>query len=644
MFNTTLHHSAFHFSTRLLTCLAVFAWLSPAQSDAASPNIIVIVADDLGHNDLSCMGQTNFTTPRLDAMASEGMRFTQFYAGCTVCAPSRACLLTGQHTGHVYQRFNGSVQFREDPLDMTIATRLQQTGYQTAMIGKSGLSCNSPDADLPHRKGFDFFFGFTSHGAAHRYYPKSMWKNGESIQYPGNHGKEGETYTGDVFLEESLNWLDANHSQPFFLHMALQQPHADLQVPKKYREKHLKTYDETPNSDGHYRGETHPKATFVGMIDYLDESVGKVIDKLKELGVDDNTMVIFTSDNGPHYEGGHSPEALDSNGIYRGGKRDLYEGGIRVPMIVRWPAAIAPGGVSDHVSAFWDLPATFCELAGLAVPDDFDGISLVPTLLGTGDQSNHEYLYWEFYEQGGKQAVRAGDWKAIRLDVSKDPNGPLELYDLSDDPSESTNVADANPDITEQLADLISQAHIPSDSISFSKGPLKTKKTPTARLGKRLSPSLWADRSSWELKQCNSESKQNDRTIDKVLDGDPRTHWHTNFQGKAPQHPHWFIIDLGETVDVVGAGFLARQDGQLNGMIAEVEIQFSDTPEFISDGQGTRQNAVLKGTPDEQHVDLRGRGRYVKVIIDSAVDQGKFASLAEFNLELAGNTQAAPGP
>ena len=604
-----------------------------------SPNLIVIVADDLGHNDLSCMGQKNFTTPRLDQMASEGMRFTQFYAGCTVCAPSRACLLTGQHTGHVYQRFNGSVQFREDPLDVTIATRLKNVGYQTAMVGKSGLSCNSPDGDLPLRKGFDFFFGFTSHGAAHRYYPSSLWKNGQSVHYEGNQGKEGVTYAGDVFLEESLSWIEANHSAPFFLHMALQQPHADLQVPNKYREKYLGQYDETPNPDGHYRAETHPKATFVGMIDYLDQSVGRVLDKLKDLGIQDNTLVIFTSDNGPHFEGGHSPEALDSNGIYRGGKRDLYEGGIRVPMIAWWPGTIESGQVSTHASAFWDIPATFCDLTGQPIPSDFDGISFVPTLLGSGQQEKHDYLYWEFYERGGKQAILSGDWKGVRLNVSQNPNGPLELFRLSEDPSESNDVASDFPEVAERLSGLIANAHIPSDSISFSKGPLSSKhQQPGAALGKRLSGSKWVDRRAWKVVQCSSESAGNGRRIETILDGDVLTHWHTDFSGEVPTHPHWFILDLGESVPISRAGFLSRQDGQKNGMLAKLLIQASETLDFSDPGT----NVNLKDTIDEQGVELNERGRFIKVTTETAIQDSKYASLAEFNLEVGSNAGSAP--
>ena len=399
-------------------------------SDLEKPNIIWIVADDLGYNDFSCMGQTNFQTPRVDALAANGMKFTQFYAGSTVCAPSRACFLTGQHTGHVYQRFNGKVAFREDPLDYTIASMLQTAGYKTAMIGKSGLSCNDNDGALPNRKGFDHFFGFTSHGAAHRYYPRELFRNGKTVVYQNNHQKEGDTYSGDEFIKDSLQWIDQQKDTPFFLHMSLQQPHADLQVPDKYRQRFIGKFDETPSPGGHYRAEAHPKATFVAMITYLDESIGKVVDKVDQLGLSNRTLILVTSDNGPHSAGGHHVDNFDSNGPLRGGKRDLYEGGIRVPLIAYWPSKIAAGTTSSLICASWDFPSTACELAGIDPPNATDGVSLVPTLTNAGTQQQHEYLYWEFYEQGGKQAVRAGNWKAIRLNVGKKPNGPLELYNL----------------------------------------------------------------------------------------------------------------------------------------------------------------------------------------------------------------------
>ncbi|TWU28121.1 arylsulfatase [Bythopirellula polymerisocia] len=454
---------------KLLTFILLIVLANSLPLRASEPpNIIFILADDLGYGDLGCFGQKNFQTPHLDQLASEGMRLTNHYAGCTVCAPSRGCLHTGLHTGHSYQRFNGKIELRPDPQDITVARLLKSAGYHTALIGKSGLSGNTANGKLPNKKGFDHFFGYTSHAAAHRYYPEWLWRNGEKITYPTNHGKEGGEYSGDLFLAEALDYIEQHREGPFYLHLSLQQPHADLSVPQEWKQPFLGKFEEVPFKGDHYRSEQHPKATFAGMVTYLDHSVGQVIAKLKELDIDNNTLVIFSSDNGPMSEGGWHKNYFDSDGPLKGGKRDFYEGGIRVPTIAWWPGAIEAASESNHISAFWDFLPTACELADVATPPGLDGISYLPTLLGQ-PQPEHKYLYWEFYEQGGKQAVRWGNWKGIRLNVSADPNGPLEVYDLENDLAETTNVADANPDIANQLAKFMEEAHVDSGLISFKK-------------------------------------------------------------------------------------------------------------------------------------------------------------------------------
>ena len=438
------------------------------RAEHDKPNIIFILADDLGYGDLSCFGQENFQTPRIDQMAVEGMRLTNHYAGSTVCAPSRACLLTGQHTGHVYQRFNGNVEFREDPQDQTVARLLKQAGYHTAMIGKSGLSCNSNNGNLPNEKGFDHFYGFTSHGFAHRYYPQWLWRNGEKEALDGNHGREGKQYTTDLFLADTLTYLEEHSDQPFFLHLSLQQPHADLNVPEQWKRPFLGSFEEQPYEGRGYRGERYPKSTFAGMVTHLDHSVGQVLDKLQELGIAENTLVIFSSDNGAMSEGGWSESYFNSSGPLRGGKRDLYEGGIRVPTIAWWPKQIQPGSVSDHVSAFWDFLPTACEIAGVPSPESVDGISYLPTLLDKQGQKQHRYLYWEFYEQGGKQAARIGKWKGVRLSVEENPNAPIQLFDLENDLGETENVAHQFPQIVDRMEQAMTEAHVPSKLVSFT--------------------------------------------------------------------------------------------------------------------------------------------------------------------------------
>lgn len=449
----------------------VYGSTSPLDHVKGSrPNIIFILADDMGYNDLSIMGQKNFKTPNLDKMAEEGMILTDHYAGSTVCAPSRATLLTGQHTGHVYQRGNGPIEFRPDPKDITIATRLKQAGYHTAMIGKSGLACNSSNATLPNEKGFDHFFGFLAHAAAHRFYPTELTRNGQIVKYPQNKGYTGEIYSGDLFLDDTLAYLDerARSHQPFFLHFAIQQPHADLSVPEEFRQPFINKYDERSRGTGGYRPQTHPAATYAAMITYVDHTIRRVLQKLRKLAIEDNTLVIFSSDNGSYSEGGYHYSIHNSNAPFRGGKRDLYDGGIRVPTIAWWPGRIKTGVRSDHISAFWDFAPTALELAGLPIPEEMDGISYLPTLLGRPEeQKQHTYLYWEFYEQNGKQAVRYGKWKGIRLTLRNNRNGPIELYDIVNDPGETMNLADLYPEIVRRIAAFMENAHEPPKSDIF---------------------------------------------------------------------------------------------------------------------------------------------------------------------------------
>ena len=459
---------------------------SEAQSNASRPNIVFILVDDLGWGDLSCYGQDNWQTPRLDRMASEGVRFTNAYAGDTVCAPSRATLLTGLHTGHVYQRGNGKIAFRRDPYDITIATRLRDLGYTTAMIGKSGVACNSDDASLPNDKGFDHFYGVLSHVAAHRNYPREIVRNGERIELPGNHGKTGDTYANELWVEDAIDWIGEqasahNPARPFFLHLALTPPHADLTVPEKYMDPFRGRWPETPHTQGGYYHQPEPKAAYAGMVAFIDDAVGRVLDALAESGVDERTIVFFASDNGPHYEGGAHPESFDSNGPYRGGKRNMTDGGLKTPQIVRWPGTVPAGATTDHITAFWDFAPTALELAGAeSTPavDSMDGLSLVPVLTGEADrQRAHEYLYWEFYEQGGKQAVRMGDWKGIRLNVKKDRDGPIALYDLRADIAESDDVSADYPEVVAAIARAMDDAYTPSEVFRFGP-PAKQTATP----------------------------------------------------------------------------------------------------------------------------------------------------------------------
>jgi len=452
------------FSLALLT-------VSSTWAEGRKPNIIYILADDLGYGDLGCYGQKVIQTPHLDRMAAEGIRFTQHYSGSTVFAPSRSALLQGRHTGHIYVRGNGQLQMRRDPLDPIFPAALQKVGYHTALIGKSGLGCNTDDAALVLDKGFDDFFGFTSHTAAHFYYPDFLWRNTSRVKYPNNTLHEGDHYSSTVVTGEALDYIEKQKDGPFFLHLALQIPHASLRAQEEWKQKYRPILKEErlPKSKQkrHYSYEREPKTTYAAMVSHMDHNIGLILEKLRELDLAEDTLVMFASDNGAMREGGHRMEDFDSSGPLRGGKRDLYEGGIRVPMIAWWPGHIEEGRTTDHLSAFWDISPTVRELAGAEAQSDTDGISLVPTLLDQGSQKKHDQLYWEFFEGGGKRAVRQGPWKLILFNTNRDENPRPELYHLGNDPGETRNLAGKNSGKITELITLMDQLRTPSEHPAF---------------------------------------------------------------------------------------------------------------------------------------------------------------------------------
>ncbi|MBD3239310.1 MAG: sulfatase-like hydrolase/transferase, partial [Chitinivibrionales bacterium] len=381
----------------------------PTKPSARKPNIVFILADDLGYGDLSCYGQQRFRTPNIDRLAAEGMRFTQHYSGSTVCAPSRCCLMTGLHTGHCQIRGNGPVepegQTPMRPGTLTIPRLLRTAGYVSGMFGKWGLGGPGSTSDpLEH---FDEFCGYNCQRIAHDYYPEYLWHNAKKVMLDGN------TYSHGLIMDAALRFITANRDRPFFCYLPVTIPHAAMSAPRELHEKYRRRYSQFEHIEKEY-GETvvrNPIAAFPAMIERLDEDVGRLTNLLADLGIDDNTIVIFTSDNGPHSEGGHDPHFWNSSGPLRGRKRSLYEGGIRVPFIARWKGRISPASVSNHVSAFWDLLPTIGEAAHVATPEHIDGISLLPELLGK-PQLEHDYLYWEFAKGGGRQAIRKGRYKA----------------------------------------------------------------------------------------------------------------------------------------------------------------------------------------------------------------------------------------
>lgn len=463
--------------------LVIHATAAAAESKQR-PNIIFILADDLGYGDLGCYGQKRIKTPHLDKLAAEGLRFTDFYAGSTVCAPSRCVLMTGYHTGHAVVRGNARVPLR--PVDVTLAEVLKTAGYQTALCGKWGLG-EEGSTGVPTRQGFDYFFGYLNQHHAHNYYPAYLFRNEERVPLKnvvpgsGDYGSgvaaERSEYSHDLVAAEALKFVEQQKDNPFFLYLAFTTPHANNEAGKEGMEvPDLGAYADTdwpPQQKAH-----------AAMISRMDADIGRLMQKLKSLGIAENTLVFFSSDNGPHREGGNDPDFNDSNGPLKGIKRDLTEGGIRVPFIAHWPGKIAGGKTSDYIGSFHDLMPTLAELMGATadVPKDIDGISFLPTLLGQPEkQKAHDYLYWAFYERGGAQAARTGKWKAIQQPLAS----PVRLYDLSSDIGEEHDLAATQPQVVAKLKAAMNAAYVPSDQWKFpapgenegkkGKGAKKTK-------------------------------------------------------------------------------------------------------------------------------------------------------------------------
>lgn len=479
------------------------------------PNIIYILADDLGYGDLGCYGQTKIETPNIDKLAKEGMTFTQHYSGAPVCAPSRCVLLTGKHTGHAqirgndewtergdvwnyYAQVNDSTLEGQRPLNagtVNIASLLKDAGYRTGIVGKWGLGAPHTHS-TPLQMGFDFFVGYNCQRQAHTYYPVHLYKNDKRL-YLGNDTipptkklEEGadpyqaasyadfnlQSYSADVMFEELQQFVIDNDpsqtGQPFFMYWATPLPHVPLQAPKRWINYYVSKFGEEEPYLGNkdYFPQRYPKAAYAAMISYMDEQVGMLIKQLKTMGLYENTLIIFTSDNGPTFNGGTNSPWFNSGGPFKSeygwGKCFVHEGGIRVPMIASWPGCIEPGTKTDHVSAFWDVLPTFCELVNSPKPVDADGISFLPTLMGNRPQKEHDYLYWEFPELKGEQAVRIGDWKAIRKNI-KDGNLVIELYNLKTDPQELNNVARDYPEIVKKIEKIMKLAHVRSENSRF---------------------------------------------------------------------------------------------------------------------------------------------------------------------------------
>ena len=484
----------------MLVSLLLSASCSREPETASRPNIILIMADDLGYAEIGAYGQELIETPNIDELASNGIRFTQFYSGAPVCAPARCVLLTGKHLGHAFIRGNHEWDERGDVWDfakasadpnlegqypipadtVTAGKLLQQAGYATGCVGKWGLGGPLSDG-IPTRQGFDFFYGYNCQRQAHTYFPQHLWKNEEKVPLnnelvePRTRLEEGADpmdpasyekfwltdFAPDSMISEALGFIRDNREKPFFLYFATPIPHNPLQAPQEWVDHYREKFgEEEPYlGDKGYFPHRYPHAAYAAQISYMDDQVGQMTALLKELGLYENTLIIFTSDNGPTYTGGFDAAYFDSAKPFRSdhgwGKGFLREGGIRVPMVASWPGHIKAGIESSHISAFWDMLPTLCEITGAEVPGDIDGLSMLPALTGEARQEEHEYLYWEF--KPGQQAVRMGPWKGFRGDINNG-NLALELYNLDEDPTESNNIADQHPEIVEKIENIMKTA------------------------------------------------------------------------------------------------------------------------------------------------------------------------------------------
>ena len=613
---------------------------APARK-ARKPNIVYIMADELGYFELSCMGNPNLKTPNVDRMAAEGVRFTQALAGSSVCAPTRCCLMTGKHSGHTSVRKNdGGTPLRAG--EETVASVLKRVGYATGGFGKWGCGGRG-STGVPEKHGFDLFVGYYDQVHAHSYYPPYLVRNSEELALPGNTGgRSGKTYSHYVIFDEAKKFIRANKDRPFFCYLPVTPPHGIFDIP-----------DDDP-SWAAFKDKPWPQDAkrYAAMVHMVDRQVGEVIALLKELGLDRDTIIFFCGDNGgaDYFRTRECPRGFHGANVdpktgkaFRGHKGNLYEGGLRIPMIVCWPGRIKPARVSDFLWYFPDVLPTLADLADAKPPKDVDGISIVPELLGPDaagrKQDEHEYLYWEL---GRQVAVRMKHWKAIR----PSPNAAWELYDLSRDLEEKTNLAAENKEVLAKMKAFAEKAHEPAREGVFHNRAIHEKdrrakyggKAPVrrGRKGGRTGKAQTMSRKGlipnkdWKIVRVSSESTFNNKLAKNAIDGDPLTIWHSQFQGELKKHPHELVIDLGKECQIRGFRYLPRQDGGWNGALKECELYVSATPtEFAKPAA----KATFKKIAAAQEVECPPvRGRYVLLRTLSAQEDGPWASVAELGV------------
>ena len=629
---------AFHQELAGLGALAASKYtLSADEQKRPKPNIVYIMSDELAYYELSCMGHPHIKTPNIDRMAAEGIRFTQALAGSSVCAPTRCCLMTGKHSGHTSVRKNGGgTPLREG--EETVASMLKRIGYATGGFGKWGCGGRG-STGVPEKHGFDIFVGYYDQVHAHSYYPAYIVRNSEELPLAGNKGGgSGQTYSHYVIMDEAMKFIRANKDRPFFCYLPVTPPHGMYSIPDT--DPAWTVYKDKPWPE--------PARRYAAMVTMLDRQAGELFALLRELDLDRDTIVFFCGDNGgqdrfrskDHPRGFHGPNVDPKTGkAFRGGKGNLYEGGLRIPMIVRWPSSIQPGRMSDLLWYFPDVLPTLAELSGATPPKDIDGISIVPELLGEAvvgrKQRQHEFLYWEHRDQ---VAVRMGHWKATQSRKNKH----WELYDLSKDVEERNDLAAQHPGVLAKMKAFAGRAHEEAREGVFHDRTLHEKDRRAKRGGAAKPKSKGKEKANpmpreglipsdkWKLVRASSESSHNRKLAKNAIDGDPSSVWHTKFRDGPAKHPHELVIDLGGEHTIRGFRYLPRQDKGWNGTIKDCEFYVSNTPDRF-DKPATK--ATFRRTKKAQDAKCSPvRGRYVLLRALSEINGKPWASAAELGV------------
>ncbi|MFK7768048.1 MAG: sulfatase-like hydrolase/transferase [Mariniblastus sp.] len=617
------------------------------EKTEALPNIVFIMSDELAYYELSHMGNSHIRTPSIDKMAREGIRFTQALAAAPVCAPLRCALMTGKHMGHASVRSNGGgTPLRAE--EETIASILKKKGYATGGFGKWGAG-GRDSTGVPEKHGFDVFFGYYDQVHAHSFYPPYLVRNSEEVVLDGNKGgRTGKTYSHYAIMDEALQFIRTNKDRPFFCYLPITPPHGMYDIPSDDPAWEMYKNDEWIKDESIKQDVKN----YAAMVSMIDNDLQKVIDLLRELEIEDNTIVFFTGDNGgqdrfktkQQPRGFFGPNVDPKTGTeFRGGKGSLYEGGLRIPFIVRWPGKIKPGQVSDLLFYQIDILPTLTELTKAEAPSDVDGLSILPELLGTDvvgrKQQQHEFLYWEF---GAQVAVRMNNWKAIQPKKDR----PWELYDLATDISETNDVGSENAEVLERMKKFAESSHTPVSFGTYTSTE-RHKRDQQAKWGStRPQPRSKKQRTKMNrikdknlvpadaitLVRFSSENRGNDRQAIYAIDGKPNTIWHSQFSdGKRAEHPHELVIDLGREREVSGFRYLARQDAAWNGAFGETEFSISNSASEFPEPQLKTEFKKVK-TAQSADCDKPVTGRYIRIRINSAANGGVWASAADIGI------------